>query len=73
MVILDPVRMGDFKYRLVDGQHRLRCLEELHGVDCRILADVYVTFDYLNILKLADKNKNTLNKDRVQNIKDKTY
>ena len=73
MVVLNPVRTGDFKYRLLDGQHRLRCLEELHGIDCRVLADAYVPFDYLDMLKIADKNQTALNKDRVQNIKDKTY
>ena len=73
MVILDPARTGDFEYRLVDGQHRLRCLEELHGIDCRVLADVYVPFDYIDIIKLVDKNQTTLNIDRGQTINDKTY
>jgi len=57
----------------VDGNHRLRCLEDLYGKDYIVEVDAYVPFNYLDIIKTLKLQNTKLHTSRLNTIKNKTY
>ena len=64
---------GDARFTLVDGNHRLRCLEELYGSDYKVEVDAYVPFTYLDIIKTLTNQKRAFYTSRKNTINNKTY
>jgi len=65
----------DPEYIVIDGHHRLKSLEIIHGKesDIEIKADIYVHFNYLIYLKLLKKNKIDLAKKRIEELNNKLF
>ena len=73
IAVFDIKNTGDTKFRLVDGNHRLRCLEDLYGKDYIVEVDAYVPFNYLDIIKTLKLQNTKLHTSRLNTIKNKTY
>ena len=73
IAVFDTEYSGDLRFTLMDGNHRLRCLEELYGINHKVEVDAYVPFKYLAIVKnLKDYNK-TYYETRKKIMNSKTY
>jgi hypothetical protein len=72
VAVFNPER-DQHNFLLSDGNHRLRCLEDLYGAEHKTKVDIYVPLYYLNTLKKLGEQHAILQKIRVKEINYKTY